>query len=44
MQKDLSPVIQHLRRWRKTNQLSQSQAALILVEAGLPVRLLKLKY
>ena len=33
----MSPVIQHLRRWRKTNQLSQSQAALILVEAGLPV-------
>jgi DNA-binding transcriptional regulator YiaG len=37
MPKNVPPVIQHLRRWRKTNQLSQSQAALILVEAGLPV-------
>jgi DNA-binding transcriptional regulator YiaG len=37
MPKSVSPVIQHLRRWRKANQLSQSQAALILVEAGLPV-------
>ena len=35
--KSVSPVIQDLRRWRETNQLSQSQAALILVEAGLPV-------
>jgi len=37
MPKSVSPVIQHLRRWRKANQLSQSQAAIILVEAGLPV-------
>lgn len=39
MPKNLAPVIQHLRRWRKTNNLSQSQAVHILIDAGLPVKL-----
>jgi DNA-binding transcriptional regulator YiaG len=39
MPKDLPLVIQHLRRWRKTNNLSQSQAVRILIESGLPVKL-----
>jgi DNA-binding transcriptional regulator YiaG len=39
MAKDLSPVIQQLIRWRKTNDLSQSEAVRILEDAGLPVKL-----
>jgi len=39
MPKDLSPVIQQLIRWRKNNDLSQSDAVRILEGAGLPVKL-----
>ena len=39
MPKDLSPVIQQLIRWRKNNDLSQSEAVRILEDAGLPVKL-----
>ena len=39
MPKDLSPVIQQLIRWRKNNDLSQSEAVRILEGAGLPVKL-----
>ena len=39
MPKDLSPVIQQLMRWRKNNDLSQSDAVRILEGAGLPVKL-----
>ena len=39
MPKELSPVIQQLIRWRKNNDLSQSEAVRILEGAGLPVRL-----
>ena len=39
MPKELSPVIQQLIRWRKNNDLSQSEAVRILEDAGLPVKL-----
>jgi DNA-binding transcriptional regulator YiaG len=39
MPKDVPAVIQDLRRWRKANNLSQSQAVRVLLEAGLPVKL-----
>jgi hypothetical protein len=35
--KTLPAVIQQLMRWRTANQLSQAQAAHVLVIAGLPV-------
>jgi len=35
--KDLPPVVKQLIWWREVNRLSQSQAATVLVDAGLPV-------
>lgn len=38
-QKELLSVIQQLKRWREANNLSQSQAVRVLVEAGIKVTL-----
>lgn len=35
----LSPLVQRLKAWRKANNLSQSEAARLLADAGLPVAL-----
>ena len=39
MPKELAPVIEHLKKWREENKLSQSQATKVFNAAGLPVTL-----
>jgi len=36
-ERELPPVVQKLKRWRKKNHLSQRQAAAVMHEAGYPV-------
>jgi len=38
-QKPVAPVIERLKAWRKANNLSQSEAIQILLDAGLPAKL-----
>ncbi len=39
MSNELSPVIQLLKKWRKTNELTQTQAVALFKAEGLPVTL-----
>jgi transcriptional regulator with XRE-family HTH domain len=41
--KALHPVVTRLKKWRALNNLSQSQAVRVLVEAGLPIALTTLQ-
>ena len=37
--KSVAPVIERLKAWRETNNLSQAQAVEVMLEAGLPAKL-----
>ncbi len=37
MPKELAPVIEHLKKWRTANNLSQAQATKVFNAAGLPI-------
>ena len=39
MSNELSPLIQLLKKWRTTNELSQAEAVKVFQEQGLPVTL-----
>ncbi len=39
MSNELSPLIQLLKKWRTTNELTQAEAAKVFQEQGLPVSL-----
>ncbi len=39
MPKELAPVIEHLKKWRTANNLSQAQATKVFNAAGLPITL-----